>query len=47
MYMALRLLNLHLQSALLQFNFTSCAKFKKINFVPTEAQKNLKPPRVY
>jgi hypothetical protein len=51
MYMALRLFNLHLRSALLQFNFlcvfTSCEQTLKIHIVPTEAQKNLKAPRVY
>jgi hypothetical protein len=51
MYLALRLFNLHLLCALLQFNFlsvfTSCEKTLKIHIVPTEAQKNLKPPRVY
>ncbi len=52
MYMALRgLLNLHLRCALLQFNylsvFTSCEQTLKIHIVPTEAQKNLKPPRHY
>jgi hypothetical protein len=51
MYMALRLFILHLRFALLQFNFlsvfTSCEQTLNIHFVPTEAQKNLKPPRVY
>ncbi len=51
MYMALRLFNLHLWSALLQFNFLSgfisCEQTLKVHIVPTEAQKNLKPPRVY
>jgi hypothetical protein len=51
MYMALQLFNLHLWSAQLQFNFlfvvTSCEQTLKIHIVLTEAQKNLKPPRVY
>jgi hypothetical protein len=51
MYMALRLFNLHLQSALLQLNFlsvfTSCELTLKIHIVPMEAKKNLKPPRIY
>jgi hypothetical protein len=51
MYMALRLFNLHLWCALLQFNFfsvfTSCEQTLKIHIVPMKAQKNLKPPCVY
>jgi hypothetical protein len=51
MYMALRLFNLHIRCALLQFNFlsvfTSCEQTLKIHIVPTEAQKNLNTPRVY
>ncbi len=51
MYMALRLFNLHLRCALLQVNFLSvftyCKQILKIHIVPMEAQKNLKPPRVY
>ncbi len=43
MYMALRLFNLHLRYALLQFNFlsvfTSCEQTLIIHIVPTEAQK--------